>query len=177
MVSEYRLFFGFWFGALCFLFYVGFVGPCLVLGKERRSESMNTFGPQSFILFLMAHSDSPCSCCKKVADPGNTLRKLLFLWFLAAWVSECWSLETIREHELSLGTFCAWNLVKIQLFAKLAGRQRGACVGQYSWEGGDASWGEEARLGDLNLQWKNIACWPKYIFLIHFFNVVGRLSL
>lgn len=35
---------------LCvFLFYVGFVGPCLVLGKERRSESMNTFGPQSFI--------------------------------------------------------------------------------------------------------------------------------
>lgn len=51
-----------------FLLYFGFMGPCLVLDKERKSESVNTFGAQTFILFLMAQSENPCNCCNQVAD-------------------------------------------------------------------------------------------------------------
>lgn len=67
------------------LFCFGFIGPCSFLVGERKSENMNTFSVQSFILFLMAYSDSPCNCCYQVTDWENTVWKHLFLWFLSEW--------------------------------------------------------------------------------------------
>lgn len=54
-----------WTDIFCFKFSLDFVvvvvlGLCSFWDRERKSENMNTFSVQSFMLFLMAHSDSPC---------------------------------------------------------------------------------------------------------------------
>lgn len=40
----------------------------LFLGRERKSENMDIFSVQLFILSVMASSDHPCNQCNQVAD-------------------------------------------------------------------------------------------------------------
>lgn len=48
------------------LFLFGFAGPCLFSGRGKKSQNINPLSVQSFILLLMAYSDSLCS--KIVSD-------------------------------------------------------------------------------------------------------------
>lgn len=61
-----------WTNIFCFEFSLDFFlffcyRPISFWGRERKEE-LNIFSVQSFMLFLMADSDSPCNCYNQVAE-------------------------------------------------------------------------------------------------------------
>lgn len=94
-----------WTDIFCFKLSLDFVvvvlGLCSFCGRERKSENMNTFSVQSFMLFLMAHSDSPCNCCNQVAE--ETHSESISFYHACLSGLRMWS-QAPSEDEFSLGS-------------------------------------------------------------------------